>query len=571
MPKVAALQFATGTDVDENLATCIRMIDRAAADGAKLMVLPEFCNRISWYQDLDQAWDYALDLDGPFLRAIAERARMHKSYVLINVSLRREYRKGEKPVITVTSLFYGPDGDLLGEADKQSLMGHENDFFTPATRAAGLVDTELGRIGFIACRDGISFEPARRLALAGADLLCNSLNSFAFDEASLHVRARAAENRLFMVAANKVGPLVPEQELAQVSAMTSIPESLLYGAGESQVVGVDGRPVVEGKRGVEQVVMAELPDRDARLRLSMGALARRQSSLYEGLKQSALTPSSDAKEEVKIALISPQGTGVEAIERAEELIVDLPENVALAVLPACFPVADPAQDWARTMQLCRLAEERLAEVSRKNGVAICTSVIEEGVHGWHHVGILLDETGRRLVQPQLHRCAMGLAPAGSVLQVFDLPWGRVALLVGEDCFYPELSRMAALKGAHCVLAAPSLRASRGSRKDENVPLLMAARAAENRICLVAAMPGTDGGLVASLEREFTLLEPWRERHFDGNINKPIMTRQHGELTVAALHPRAAVNKMLSSNTHLLRDRAHQSTDHLLQVVADTVE
>lgn len=47
MARVAALQFASTTDVDENLATCLRMIDRARQHRPQLMVLPEFSNHIS--------------------------------------------------------------------------------------------------------------------------------------------------------------------------------------------------------------------------------------------------------------------------------------------------------------------------------------------------------------------------------------------------------------------------------------------------------------------------------------------------------------------------------------------
>ena len=67
MTRVAALQFATGTDVQENLATCLRMIDQASTRRAQLMVLPEFCNHISWYDNATHARDVSLELDGPFL------------------------------------------------------------------------------------------------------------------------------------------------------------------------------------------------------------------------------------------------------------------------------------------------------------------------------------------------------------------------------------------------------------------------------------------------------------------------------------------------------------------------
>ena len=53
--RVAAVQFAVTEDVEENLATCLRMTDRAAAEGAQVVVLPEFCNHVSWYDDREHA------------------------------------------------------------------------------------------------------------------------------------------------------------------------------------------------------------------------------------------------------------------------------------------------------------------------------------------------------------------------------------------------------------------------------------------------------------------------------------------------------------------------------------
>ena len=72
--RVAAVQFAVTEDVDENLATCLRMTDRAAAEGAQVVVLPEFCNHVSWYDDREHARRMALTLDGPFVAALAAKA-----------------------------------------------------------------------------------------------------------------------------------------------------------------------------------------------------------------------------------------------------------------------------------------------------------------------------------------------------------------------------------------------------------------------------------------------------------------------------------------------------------------
>lgn len=98
------------------------------------------------------------------------------------------------------SALCGPRGEELAVADKQTLMGHENTWFIRARTSSSVVDTALGRLAMFPCHDGVTCETPRGLALRGAQLFCDSLNSFALDEASLHVPARAPENRVFLVA-----------------------------------------------------------------------------------------------------------------------------------------------------------------------------------------------------------------------------------------------------------------------------------------------------------------------------------------------------------------------------------
>ena len=93
-------------------------------------------------------------------------------------------------------------------------MGAENDHLDPGTEIGPVVDTPLGRLGMYACMEGVINEVTRGMALRGAQVLLNSLNSFALDEADLHIPVRAAENQVWVVAANKVGPLLPERASA---------------------------------------------------------------------------------------------------------------------------------------------------------------------------------------------------------------------------------------------------------------------------------------------------------------------------------------------------------------------
>ena len=187
--RAAAAQFHVGNDVAQNLATCLRIIDAAKAESPDLLVLPEFSNHCSWYDSQEHCFEVSVDLDGEFLGAIGEAARSINSYVVINCTVRRDGGR-----VTGTSLMFDRAGKLLGTTDKQVLIGHENDFLDRATEPGPVVETELGSLAMYSCMDGVINETPRALALRGAQVLCNSLNSFAVDEGSLHIPVRAAEN-----------------------------------------------------------------------------------------------------------------------------------------------------------------------------------------------------------------------------------------------------------------------------------------------------------------------------------------------------------------------------------------
>ena len=73
--RVAAAQFGVGTDLGENLATCLRVIDEAARHGPDLLVLPEFCNHLAWYESPAHAYEVSLELGGAWLAAIGAKAK----------------------------------------------------------------------------------------------------------------------------------------------------------------------------------------------------------------------------------------------------------------------------------------------------------------------------------------------------------------------------------------------------------------------------------------------------------------------------------------------------------------
>ncbi|WP_405138278.1 nitrilase-related carbon-nitrogen hydrolase [Nocardia sp. NBC_01388] len=534
MTRVAAAQLAAGTDVAENLDACLRMIDAAAAANAELVVLPEFCNHLSWYTDRAHAHRMACRLGDSFLTPIAERAARHRIYVKIGVTLARADGR-----TTGTGVLFGPDGALLGQSDKQILMGAENDHLDPGETDSPVIDTPLGRIGMYACMEGVTCEVARSLAVRGAQLLLNSLNSFATDEASLHIPVRAAENRVWVVAANKVGPLLPAQQLPAIAARLGVPPDRLHGAGESQIVAPDGATVAKAPATGESLVFADididLAD-DKRRPDGTDILAVRRPRLYAPLlAEPSLRQAPAGMDTLQVAAVLPDLDVIaETASAGPELLV-LPETATLS------------------------AAEVIAALQGTSAHAVLTVRVGDAQHG-----LLVNAGGIAGYQPQLHRTHRHpwLTDTGSRVEVFELPWGRLALVVGDDALFPETFRLAAIQDVD-VVAVPHSPVERWE-----TGLGLPERSAENRLNVVAAGLDPQGGLVAAvyaLSPDFTLWTAW-SGPFTGVISHPEITpAPPGATRVHALvRPAQAVNRNVSKGTDLVAGRPRPALAALLR-------
>ena len=529
--RVAAAQFAAADDVEENLAVCLEMIKEGAEAGAELLVLPEFCNHLSVYDSAEHCWEAAVDIDGGFVGACGERAREYGMHVVITVTLRRGDggRGGSRGDggggVTVSNLLLDPKGGVAAESDKQMLMGNERAYLRGGRRAGAAVETPFGRMGMYSCMDGVTCEVPRALSLDGARLLTNSLNSFARDEASLHVPVRAAENQVFVVAANKVGSLVPAHRLEGISTALGVPTEALQGAGESQIVGPDGGVIVKAPRTGRCVVSAEIDLEDAERVRSTNPFPVRRPSLYAPLASPAGKEPPEGFEECLAAALSDAADGEAALARGPVLVV-APE---LSRIPSPLP----------------------------SGVIFVTTRRDGDVH----LGLAVDADGVKLTQPQLHDAARlpWARGAGSGVSTLDLPWGRLALAVGDDVRLPEVARLAAVEGVS-VLAVCHRPA-----EPADVSLMLAERAAENRMCIVAASPpGRVQGCALIDPPADSLWSPSRTKPFDGTINEPeirLLAPGEGYL-LGEIHPRRANRREVSKGTDLVRGRSLAAASRL---------
>ena len=547
--RVAAAQFHIGADVDANLATCLRMLDNAADCKPDLVVLPEFCNHLSWYDDKQHCFDVSVRLDGPFLAAIAAKAQALNCFVAVNCTVQRDDGSA-----TGSSLLYSPRGKLLADNTKQIYIGHENDYLEKATSEGPVVDTAIGRLGLYACMDGVINETPRCLALNGAQVMLNSLNSFATDEASLHIPVRAAENKVFVVAANKIGPLVPEEMVPAISAATGIPPTFLDGAGESQVVAPDGTVLAKASLDQEEYIYADiqvdLAD-DKRRPDGTDIYATRRPQLYAPISEDPASqplPVMSGSEAVKAAIVQlADNSNLE--ELADRLEAAVGDGAALVVLPPLTGSGEDLQSRAA------FGESVLEVITSHCGAAtVVTSLVgltQSG--GCQHVALAVDATGIVLAQPQVHRSArFEFSEPADEFQSLETDFGRLAVLTSDDSIYPETFRLLAMQGVE-IVALPL-----APMEYWELTTGLLERSAENRINLVVAPDTTAFGPAFStaLQTDFTVMTEWHERAFDGLLSQPELQQCDTRPGVYScrLHPANAANKVVSHRTDLLADR-----------------
>lgn len=197
--KAAVLQFdVTLGNIPANMDKVEQGVRRLAEAGADLVVLPEMWSCGFDYERLE---GHAAETP-----AVLERLGTLASLFCVNVagSLPRETEKG----IANSLVLLDRNGRVTESYDKIHLFspGDEHRHFAGGERAV-VCDTDLGQIGLMTCYDLRFPELCRTLALAGAEIIVIAAQWPLARKAHWEtlIRARAIENQVFVIAANRCG------------------------------------------------------------------------------------------------------------------------------------------------------------------------------------------------------------------------------------------------------------------------------------------------------------------------------------------------------------------------------
>jgi len=211
--KAAAIQMVSTSDIQVNLLSAQKLIHEAAAQNAKLIVLPENFAYMG-LTDLDRN-AHAEEFGLGEIQGFLSRAACDDKVYLVAGSLALKSDKPSK--VRSTTLVYDPQGQLIGHYDKIHMfdvtvddnvgMYQESASTLPGDKAV-VIDTELGRIGLSICYDLRFPEHYRALLAQGAQILLVP-SAFTKTTGASHwevlLRARAIENLCYVIAPNQGG------------------------------------------------------------------------------------------------------------------------------------------------------------------------------------------------------------------------------------------------------------------------------------------------------------------------------------------------------------------------------
>ncbi len=252
--KAAAIQFDIRLgDTDYNLSYVLSEIKRLTTEGVKLILLPEM-----W--STGYAWRKLAKLSEQTPQILKELMNASKKAVIIG-------SVPEKNGDDIYNTAYVIDsGELIGEYRKIHLFTPmKEDYFLKPGNKTLLCDTSVGKIGVMICYDVRFPELARKLTLEGAEILVVPAEwpHHRLDHWKTILRARAIENQLFVIAANRCGK-----------------QGMVRFCGNSMIVNPWGEVIANADED-EATVKAEIDlGLVAKYRVDMPALKSRRPEVY---------------------------------------------------------------------------------------------------------------------------------------------------------------------------------------------------------------------------------------------------------------------------------------------------
>ena len=269
--KLALIQMeSTIGGLEENINRASRFIDEGAGEGAELLVLPEFWSTGYFPLAVDYSfYDLADSEDGRATAAVKKKALQHGVHIASTI-----YERQAAGLFYNTSMMVNPEGEVISKYRKVHVparRGLEKLFYRGGSKFP-VARVGEWQVGTMLCYDTLLPEPARCLALNGAELILAPFGASTTEGGIWEhmIITRAFENGAYLAACNAVGDL----RLPDGDGFTL--------GGKSIIVDPEGSIVAEAEAAGETIVYGDLnPDRVSEVRNRYFMLRDRRPDAYD--------------------------------------------------------------------------------------------------------------------------------------------------------------------------------------------------------------------------------------------------------------------------------------------------
>lgn len=267
--KVAAVQASpVFMNLDATVNKTCRLIDEAAAQGAKVIGFPEsFIPGYPWWIWMDsplkgmpfyiQLYKNSVEIPSKSIQKLSEAAKRNKTYVCVSVT------EKENASLYLTQLWFGPDGDLLGKHRKFKATNVEKTIWGDGDGSmAPVFKTEYGNLGGLQCWEHILPLNLAAMGSQNEQIHVASWPSFFPGEGEL-MGIRACELcSLYYALSNQVyvimSSMIYTDEMRDMIADTEFKQTLMAnGYGCTEIIAPNAEVIAKVPRDEEGFAIAE--------------------------------------------------------------------------------------------------------------------------------------------------------------------------------------------------------------------------------------------------------------------------------------------------------------------------
>lgn len=264
MTKLAAIQMASGSNIQANLDEVAKLITQAASQGAELIVLPENFSQMPMNDNERVANAEEIGV-GRVQDFLSTQSKKNNAWIVGGTI---PIKSHEDNKAYSSSLLYNNNGEQVARYDKihmfDVLIEANNETYNESeTTMAGeevvVVDTPMGKLGLSVCYD-LRFPELYRTMIDQGMEICALPAAFTAFTGQSHweplIRARAIENQCYMIASAQGGYHVNNRQTYGHSMVVNPWGNILgsVGTGPGVVITELDRAVLETTRSKFQVL-----------------------------------------------------------------------------------------------------------------------------------------------------------------------------------------------------------------------------------------------------------------------------------------------------------------------------